>query len=195
MTTRRLIDVDITDRGDGKLPVWDAATGTHVYENAGAASAPPDLYIGSMHPAFVEDTIGPGANNRTILHRIVVGAGKTVSAAHFRVTTQSGNMSVQIFSEDLATIHAATGSFAMPATGNRSQAFGSSYALSANTVYYIAVGLSSSTARLTGEAGVSGMIATGGWNVHGYSDTAFPLTAAPTVTWETQQGIAAVYLF
>lgn len=38
MTTRRLIDVDITDRGDGKVPVWRAASATHEYESAPAAA-------------------------------------------------------------------------------------------------------------------------------------------------------------
>lgn len=31
MTTKRLVDVDITDRDDGKLPAWSDADSTHVY--------------------------------------------------------------------------------------------------------------------------------------------------------------------
>lgn len=33
MTQRRIIDVDITDRADGKVPVWSTAGGTHVYDD------------------------------------------------------------------------------------------------------------------------------------------------------------------
>ena len=38
MTTRRLIDADITARADGLIPIWDAAMGTHVYGISGALS-------------------------------------------------------------------------------------------------------------------------------------------------------------
>ena len=38
MADVRLIDVDITDRADGKVPVWDAATSTHVYDDPSAGS-------------------------------------------------------------------------------------------------------------------------------------------------------------
>ena len=31
MTARRMIDVDVTDRADGKVPIWDTAAGTHLY--------------------------------------------------------------------------------------------------------------------------------------------------------------------
>lgn len=31
MTTKRLVDVDITDRSDGLVPAWSVADGTHVY--------------------------------------------------------------------------------------------------------------------------------------------------------------------
>lgn len=33
MTTRRIIDADITDRADGKVPVWDVGSSTHIYED------------------------------------------------------------------------------------------------------------------------------------------------------------------
>lgn len=46
MATRRLIEVDITDRGDGKVPSWDDATGQHVYIN-------PATVAGSTPPTFV----------------------------------------------------------------------------------------------------------------------------------------------
>lgn len=39
MATRRLVEVDTTDRGDGKVPSWDVATGTHVYINPSTASS------------------------------------------------------------------------------------------------------------------------------------------------------------
>lgn len=37
---KRLVDADITDRGDGKVPVWSVADGTHVYEDPAAAAVP-----------------------------------------------------------------------------------------------------------------------------------------------------------
>jgi hypothetical protein len=40
MTMRRMIDVDITDRDDGKVPVWDSAEGTHIYDDPAGAVAP-----------------------------------------------------------------------------------------------------------------------------------------------------------
>lgn len=41
MTTRRLIDADISARADAKVLKWDAASGTHVYvSNAGASGVP-----------------------------------------------------------------------------------------------------------------------------------------------------------
>lgn len=36
----RLVHVDITDRDDGKVPVWRTADGTHVYEDPSAAGIP-----------------------------------------------------------------------------------------------------------------------------------------------------------
>lgn len=36
MTTKRIIDVDITARADGKIPGWDTAAGTHLYVAPGS---------------------------------------------------------------------------------------------------------------------------------------------------------------
>lgn len=36
---KRMIDADISDRADGKVPVWDAASGTHVYQPVAGASS------------------------------------------------------------------------------------------------------------------------------------------------------------
>lgn len=36
----RLIDVDITDRANGKLPVWNADSNTHVYEDPASSGIP-----------------------------------------------------------------------------------------------------------------------------------------------------------
>lgn len=38
MTTRRMIDADITDRAEGKVPVWRAASGTHEYDDPASVS-------------------------------------------------------------------------------------------------------------------------------------------------------------
>lgn len=40
MADVRLIDVDITDRANGKLPVWDSAAGTHVYADPSTSGVP-----------------------------------------------------------------------------------------------------------------------------------------------------------
>jgi hypothetical protein len=48
MANVHLIDIDITDRADGKIPSWNAASGTHVYvANAGASGVP----AGTSFPA------------------------------------------------------------------------------------------------------------------------------------------------
>jgi hypothetical protein len=39
---KRLIDADITDRADGKVPVWDDGTNTHRYEDPAATSGYPE---------------------------------------------------------------------------------------------------------------------------------------------------------
>lgn len=44
MTQRRVIDVDITDRADGKVPIWDSGSNTHVYE------APSGVPAGTSFP-------------------------------------------------------------------------------------------------------------------------------------------------
>lgn len=55
MTNRRIIDVDITDRADDRVPSWDTASGTHHY----VVPSPPPL---TTHVASLasDQTIGAG---------------------------------------------------------------------------------------------------------------------------------------
>lgn len=177
---------------DGELHVKDSS-GT-VTDIGGAGVNMPNLMVGTMNPQLAEDTLSNGgAANDSRLYRFLCTADITVTTAYFRVGTQAGNLDFGIYSEDLATLHASTGSFACPAGGNRSQALASSFAMVGGTVYYLAIAGSNSSVRLQGEAGSANIVATGGWNMNGHAASNFPLTAAPTVTWESHQGLIAIY--
>ena len=39
MTVKRLVDVDLTDRADGRVPVWVSASSTHEYQDQAGGSA------------------------------------------------------------------------------------------------------------------------------------------------------------
>lgn len=75
MTNKRIIDVDTTDRADGKVPVWDTASSTHVYVSASGSvaadtiwDAPGDLAVGSGANTAAKLSIG--ATNGMALRRV-----------------------------------------------------------------------------------------------------------------------------
>lgn len=57
MTNKRIIDVDTTDRADGKGPVWDTASGTHVYVASSGSVAADTIW-----DAAGDLAVGTGAN-------------------------------------------------------------------------------------------------------------------------------------
>lgn len=80
MTQRRLIDVDITDRGDGKVPAWDDGTNTHVYVPSGTG----DVATDSIWDAKGDLAVGTGGNTA---QKLTVGAdGSAIVAASGETT-------------------------------------------------------------------------------------------------------------
>ncbi len=69
MTNKRIIDVDTTDRADGKVPVWDTASGTHVYVSASGSVAADTLW-----DAAGDLAVGSGANTAARLAKGAAGA-------------------------------------------------------------------------------------------------------------------------
>lgn len=56
---KRLLDADITDRADGKVPIWDAAGGTHIYvDPAGGAAA----FMGAAVTHSVDQNLNNGSD-------------------------------------------------------------------------------------------------------------------------------------
>lgn len=157
-----------------------AAVWTETTQSGGAGiSAIPDLFLGSAPEWMPTSNTAVGAANRAVYMKMYVGTARTVTTAYFRVGTQSGNLDIGIYDATLTTKLGSTGSFACPVVGVQSQAFSAGIALSANTIYYVALAASSSTCALYSKTDTNGK-GNSGWQQHGYQDTAFPLPTTPS---------------
>lgn len=84
MTERRMIDADITDRADGKVPVWDAATATHIYETIAAGDLPGHEYDYAELTGAVSIVATTEAGATTVLTgNAVVYNGSTIVMIEF----------------------------------------------------------------------------------------------------------------
>lgn len=124
--------------------------------------------------------------SRVHYQRFLCLSAVTVTTVYFNVNVQNGNLDIGIYNAALDTKLGSTGSFACPATGNRSQALTGSVALTAGTIYYFAHATDSATFKTTvATIGPTGLaIVTGGWNTLGQENSTFPLPTTPSVTWE-----------
>lgn len=154
----------------------------------------PNDYIGTL-PYWVNlaGTVTLTANRATFV-KVVTGEAKTVTTAYFRVSSQAGNIDIGIYDSTLATRLGSTGSFSCPATGNRSQAFTGSIALSANTVYYIALA-GNNASTVIAHAATPVAIPSGGWNLAGRMETAFALPSSITPIWEDTAYVPYIMAF
>ncbi len=79
MTTKRLVDVDTTDRSDGRVPVWVASSSTHEYQDQAGGSAESwetavaDL-SGKVHRWKFEEASGDFADEISTLDLIANGS-------------------------------------------------------------------------------------------------------------------------
>lgn len=85
MAVRKLIEIDVTDRADGKVPAWDAATSTHVYVDPSVAaplSVPTVVAIGTAANGTGDVTPGlpSGHTENDILVLEVQSSNQDVSA-------------------------------------------------------------------------------------------------------------------
>lgn len=75
MTERRIIDVDLTDRADGKVPIWDTAAGTHLYGDPATAAGSGRLIGVQRFTATGAATYTPTAGTAAIIIELVGGGG------------------------------------------------------------------------------------------------------------------------
>lgn len=93
MADVRLIDVDITDRADGKVPLWDDATNTHVYGDPSSValgawtSYTPTLTAVTTNPTLGSSTVSGrykllDANTGIVVVKMVVTTGGAWNAGN-----------------------------------------------------------------------------------------------------------------
>lgn len=83
---KRLVDVDITNRSDGRVPVWDDTSNTHIYEDQGGGAAESwetvvaDL-TGKVHRWTFEEASGDIIDQISTLDLTVSGAATYAAAS------------------------------------------------------------------------------------------------------------------
>lgn len=177
---------------------WAAGGGSGV---TFAGNNPED--VGSVARYALTNTgVTVGAASRCHFFPIQPKYGETVSKVYFRVGTQSGNMDVGIYDASLTKL-VSTGSFAVPASGNASQAFSAAatQALTAGSLYYIGISVDNTTATFYGGGSVVSAISTGRTagthsGSYAYLNATFPLPAGPVTPtgYDPQAAMIAIYL-
>lgn len=126
---------------------------------------------------------GSLAASRLYVARYIPQEDASVGTAYWQCSTSAGNLDFGIYSANLATLHASTGSFASPGTGARSQALSGTVNLVAGTTYYLAMVTDSTTLRIPSVQPPSALGSP--VNLYGIqSSHGIPMTAAPTITWD-----------
>lgn len=93
MTIRRLLDADITDRADGRTPVWSAADGTHVYEDIAAPTVPPGHefdYVAKTSNTAISATTAGTANSIVTANAVSYDGSTMIMLEFFCAFLDSG---------------------------------------------------------------------------------------------------------
>lgn len=94
-----MIDVDETDRSDGRVPVWDATAGTHVYEDKVAGAGV--VYVPTAGTTVLNFLNTSAAISQTALELTDLPDDGDVVLAHIaafcRTTTIANGNSYQVF--------------------------------------------------------------------------------------------------
>lgn len=178
--------VTVYAKADGLLySKDDAGAETALGGASGGGESLLNLFVGAIPPWSASTITAPPAANRIYLEKYTPMVDETVSMARWTATTSAGNLDFGIYNSDLSTLLASTGSFASPGTGARSQAFAAAatVALDAGTIYYLAMGASSTSLRVP----MWTPLAAGpGLNLWGREESTFPLPSsiAAVDSWE-----------
>jgi hypothetical protein len=142
--------------------------------------APVDLFVGSFPLWALMTSTANNSANRAHFVAFQVNRPHTVSTAHFRVGTQSGNMDVGLY-DDAGVRLGSTGAFSVPGTGtNSSQALTASVSLVPGRRYYTALVADNTTATFgVFSAGAAPDVP--GYITRGTVNSAHPLPASVTL--------------